>query len=256
MLDTMVTKMEIRSEAERLGAKNTGFCSVDTWKEHQIQPEEYWPQTILPWARSVIVMGIPLYVPMVASTPSMIYQELYNTTNRILDDLAYRMTGFLVERGCRAMYFPRDGYSGMDALLRDPTAAFSHVLAAYYSGLGTIGDSHNLITPEYGPRVRIVSVVTDIELEPDPMMTGDLCIHCGRCLKECPAGCFTDDGHPYSMDMMRCTEHHVGLKRQGHWPCGMCIKVCPVGDDLRPYREIAPISPRGIEHCERKGSLS
>lgn len=252
----MLTDDDIRSAAERFGAKAVGICSVDAWEEHPIQPREYWPQTIVPWARSVIVMGIPLYVPMVATTPSMIYQELYNTTNRILDDLAYRMTGFLTESGCRAMYFPRDGYSGLDALLKDPTGAFSHVLAACYSGLGTIGDSHNLITPEFGPRVRIVSVVTDAELEPDSMISENLCIHCRRCLRGCPAGCFTDDKRPYTMDMRSCTEHHIELKRQGHWPCGMCIRVCPVGDDMKLYREVVPVSPEGIEHCRRKGSLS
>ncbi len=250
------TQEDVRSAAERFGARIVGFCSVERWDEHPLQPMEYRPKSILPWARSVVVMGIPLYVPMIATTPSMVYQELYNTTNRILDDMAYRMTGFLTGNGYRAMYFPRDGYSGMDALLKDPTAAFSHVLAAYYAGLGTIGDSHNLITPEYGPRVRMVSVVTDAVFEPDDMIDGDLCIHCRRCLKKCPAGCFTDDGRPYSMDMERCTEHHIELKKQGHWPCGVCIKVCPVGKDMELYRDVAPVSPEGLEHCERKGSLS
>ena len=29
------------------------------------------------------------------------------------------------------------------------SAAFSHVVAGYYAGLGTFGDSHNLITKEF-----------------------------------------------------------------------------------------------------------
>ena len=46
-------------------------------------------------------------------------------------------------------------------------AAFSHVVAAYYAGMGSIGDSHNLITKEFGPRIRLVSILTDAPIPPD-----------------------------------------------------------------------------------------
>lgn len=75
----MSTKEDVRSAAERFGARIVGFCSVERWDEHPLQHMEYRPKSILPWARSVVVMGIPLYVPMIATTPSMVYQELYNT---------------------------------------------------------------------------------------------------------------------------------------------------------------------------------
>ena len=250
-------KADVIGEARRLGMSLVRTCPVGRWDEHPLQSGDYRPKNILPWAENVVVMGIPLYVPMVATTPSMVYQELYNTTNRILDDAGYRMAGYLVSQGYRAMYFPRDGYFGIDALLDDPEAAFSHVLAGYYSGMGTIGDSHNLITREFGPRVRIVSVVTDAPLEADPMLEEDLCIHCGKCLRGCPSKCFTDDGtRPYRMDMRACTEHHIQLKKERHWPCGICIKVCPVGDDMVMYRGVRPVSPEGIVHCGKKGSRS
>lgn len=54
--------------------------------------------------------------------------------------------------------------------MKNPNAAFSHIISAYYAGIGTIGDSHNLITKEFGPGVRIVSVLTDALIEPDPKL--------------------------------------------------------------------------------------
>lgn len=92
----------------------------------------------------------------------MVYQELYDTSNRVLDDMAYRLTNYIVNRlGYKAIFFPRDCYYNIDVLVDNPNAAFSHVMAGYYAGMGTIGDSHNLITKEFGPRLRIVSILTD-----------------------------------------------------------------------------------------------
>ncbi len=68
-------------------------------------------------------------------------------------------------------------------LVDNPNVAFSHVMAGYYAGMGTIGDSHNLIIKEFGPRLRIVSILTDALIPADPMPEKDLCIYCKKCLK-------------------------------------------------------------------------
>ena len=248
-------KRKVSEKALELGAALVRTCPTDRWSEHPIQDKAYWPRSIWPWAENAVVLGIPLFAPMVATTPSMVYQELYNTSNRILDDMAYRMTSWLTSMGFRAAYFPRDCYFSVETLLGNHRAAFSHVLAAYYAGMGTIGDSHNLITPEFGPRVRMVTVLTDADMEPDPMLGEQLCIHCGRCLRKCPSKAFSDAGEDvYRMDWDACTRHHLELKRQRHWPCGRCIAVCPVGEDLRSYRGSKVATDQGIGHCRTYGS--
>ena len=253
--DPAELKRTVVDKALELGAALVRSCPTDRWSEHPIQDSDYWPRSIWPWAENAIVLGVPLPVPIVASTPSMVYQELYQTSNRILDDMGYRMSSWLVSEGYRAMFFPRDCYYSIEALRDDPTAAFSHVLAGYYSGMGTIGASHNLLTREYGPRVRMVTVLTDADIETDPMLDRDLCIHCGKCRRGCPSNAFSEgEGGFYGMDMTRCVDHHLELKRQRHWPCGMCISVCPIGDDLLPYRGVDAITDAGREHCSRHGS--
>lgn len=56
------------------------------------------------------------------------------------------------------------------------------------------------------------------------------------------------------MDKVVCTEYHVDLVNQHHWPCGKCVSVCPVGDDMKVYRGSEIVSKEGIKHCQSFGS--
>ena len=122
-------------------------------------------------------------------------------------------------------------------LRKNPAAAFSHVWAAYYAGLGTIGRNHTLITRKYGPRHRLVSVFTALEVEGDPMIEEELCVRCGFCEKFCPEGVYTarsgDSGAGNSyMDKIACAEQTF-TGPYNH--CGFCVKTCPVGEDRRLF---------------------
>lgn len=249
-------KQAIWDKARDLDVNLIRACPVERWEEFPLQPPDFWPQNIWPWVKNVIVLGIPLYAPMMRTTPSMVYQELYDTSNRVLDDIAYRLTNFITTRlGYKAVFFPRDCYYSIEVLVPNPNAAFSHVLAGYYAGMGTIGDSHNLITPEFGPRLRLVSILTDAPLPADPMLEKNLCIHCKKCLRSCPSHCFQENGEDiYQMDKVACTKYHVEIKQAHHWPCGVCAHVCPVGDDLKLYRDGPMVTPAGVQHCQEYGS--
>jgi len=105
--------------------------------------------------------------------------------------------------------------------------------AAFAAGLGTFGLSAGLIT-EAGIAVRIGSIVTALELEPDPRPYGDepyaWCSRCEECVNRCPVnGVFPD---PALRDKKRCYEHLNGPMNQDRheqygWldvelGCGMC----------------------------------
>jgi epoxyqueuosine reductase QueG len=233
-------KQQILRKARREGASLVGFAPVERWAEYGETAEAFFPQRVFPFAQTVIVLAVPIFIPVLDTTPSIVYSELYNTTNRLLDEMAYRLAVYINGKGYRAVSFPRDGYGDISVLVDRPEAAFSHVLAARYAGLGTIGFNHTLLTREYGPRVRLVSVLTDARIAPDPVIAKDLCIRCQLCRKCCPTASFTDTGQPVAaMDKRGCALYHKTLKERYSYPCGVCIKVCPIGADRKRYGNYA-----------------
>lgn len=76
-----------------------------------------------------------------------------------------------------------------------PPDLFIHFrLCAVACGVGEIGWSKMLLTPEFGPMQRVMFLFTDAELEPDPMYDGPkLCKMCMKCARECPGGCIPSD---------------------------------------------------------------
>lgn len=233
------TKEALRKKCDQLDVPLLGVAPVGRWDEEPFRPwvpEEFRPRGIYPEARSVIVIGIPVELPALETSPSIFYREVYNTVNRLLDDSAYRIATMLGEMGHPSIFVPRDGYGGMDVLRDRPVAFFSHRHAAYLAGLGTFGVNNMLLTPRYGPRVRFTSILTTADVPPDDVMSGDLCTRCMRCARSCPAHAIEEGAYPSTLTIKdRCTEHNIGLASRYISPCGICIKVCPVGEDRELY---------------------
>jgi len=64
--------------------------------------------------------------------------------------------------------------------------------AAVLAGLGVIGENNILVTPQYGPRVRLRALFIEAELEPTESLAGfDPCAGCDRpCRRACPKDAF------------------------------------------------------------------
>jgi epoxyqueuosine reductase QueG len=234
-------KSRITREARRLGANLVGYAPVTRWTGGELA-ESYWPTSVWPQAKTVIVLGVPMLLPIIESTPSINYQEMYNAANQILDQAAFRLAAWLNDLGHAAIYLTRDGYGNLEILRRKPAASFSHVMAGKYAGLGTIGASHLLLTREYGPRVRLVSVFTSAELPGDPLIEGELCNGCRLCIRLCPVKAFSPVKGRLIADMDKdaCTARHQQLRLESHWPCGICAKVCGAGADRKLYGRTDP----------------
>jgi epoxyqueuosine reductase len=231
-------KRKIEREARRLGASLVGFAPVSRWAEFGDVPPAYHPTALWEMARGVIVLGVPMLLPVLESTPSINYQEMYNASNVLLDQIAYRLCLFLNELGHASIPLPRDGYGNLEILLKKMPGCFSHVFAGKYAGLGTVAYSHNLVNPEYGPRARYVSIFTAAELPGSPMLEKDLCNKCLLCERLCPARAFITlpDKLIAGFDAIACTKHHQELVKESRFPCGVCAKVCPVGRDRKLYK--------------------
>lgn len=233
------TMEAIRAKCKSLDIPLVGAAPVERWEEEHLRPwvpPEFRPRYVYPEARSVVVIGLPIDLPVLETTPSIFYHEEYGLVNRLLDQNAYRIANMLTSSGSPSIFTPRDGYGSLEVLKASPLAFFSHRHAAYLAGLGTFGMNNMLLTPQYGPRVRFTSVLTTAKLPAGPIMGTGLCIRCGRCVRSCPANALVEEDYPAGLTRKdRCTSYNSGLAARYISPCGICIKVCPVGEDRKKF---------------------
>ncbi len=78
------------------------------------------------------------------------------------------------------------------------------------AGLGEIGDSGALLTEQFGPFQRIAFILTDAELEPDPIQIPHLCDQCGECIRACPGHAITS---PRNINSWQCAVYYNGANR-------------------------------------------
>jgi epoxyqueuosine reductase len=233
-------KMALLNRCESMEIPMVGVANVERWSDPPFlpwMPEEFYPQSIFPGTRSVIVIGLPISLPALETSPSIYYRELYNTVNSLLDQYTYRLASFLTDRGYPSVFVPRDGYGSIEVLLENPIAFFSHRHAAMLAGIGTFGINNMILTPGYGPRVRFGSILSTADLPPDPLLETQLCIHCMRCVKMCPSNALNKESYPKGLtDKKACSYYSAELNERYISPCGICIKVCPVGEDRIIFR--------------------
>ncbi len=260
-------KQSLLEKCREMEIPLVGVANVGRWESPPFQPwmpEAFYPQSIYPEARSVVVIGLPVTLPVLESAPSIHYAELYKTLNLLLDQYTYRLAAFLTERGHPSMFIPRDGYGSADVLRDNPVAFFSHRHAALLAGLGNFGVNNALLTRQFGPRVRFGSLFTTAELPPDPLLEEELCTRCMQCVYACPAGALDESGYPEGLtDKAACTAHNIALGRRYISPCGICIKVCPVGEDRKIFgresvsiytdRDAFPAYHRAWDHVRSYG---
>ncbi|MEW6673384.1 MAG: 4Fe-4S double cluster binding domain-containing protein [Thermodesulfobacteriota bacterium] len=166
--------------------------------------------------------------PAVART----YDYLYFTVNRALDRIALQISILLNRNGFQTHLVPAS--DKVDDIKMQ--GLFSHKLAARLAGLGWIGPSCLLITPDAGPRVRWVTVLTDALLAPGEPMESR-CGDCRKCVEACPPKAFTGryfdprEHRDARFMVKRCDDYrrHLQSKVTGTRTCGMCVQACPFG---------------------------
>lgn len=63
---------------------------------------------------------------------------------------------------------------------------FSHRYGAVAAGIGRLGWSGNVITPQYGAAIHLGTVLTSAKLESDPLLEENPCDCCKMCVASCP----------------------------------------------------------------------
>lgn len=206
-----ILKNQIKKFAKKKGAELIGFTSTISFPETLPGCR---PTDLLKQARSVLVMAMRIPFGSATPRPNISYLEFgYYGLETFLNELAYKVALFVEDKGYIAMPIPagRDILS-LDILEESPEpkvimkGSFDVRRAAVEAGLGQLGVNNCLVTSEYGSRVRLVAVITSLEVEPDPRkewgVVPDFCKSCGfRCCKACPAKALSGKG---AVDHYRC----------------------------------------------------
>jgi epoxyqueuosine reductase len=160
----------------------------------------------------------------------------YDVVNGRLDQISSLLAGRLQKEGYRSMPVPASERIDDERIC----AMFSHKMAANLAGLGWIGKSCLLITPEYGPRVRWTTVLTDYPFSNVGRPIGPRCGECRECVNACPVGAFTgrtfdqDEPREARYDARKCEDYHKEMEKQAPKPvCGMCVYICPHGRNIK-----------------------
>ena len=177
-----------------------------------------------PYLRA-IVMGIPLNsaaLEGLKDAPTPIYFHAYRQLNYRLDVAAFNVAQALVEQGNRAL-----AIAASQIIERDPPRGhISHRHLGTAAGIGWMGRSGLLVTPAFGARVRLVTVLTDALLNRGAVMPFS-CGECVACIRACPARAIAKS--PEDFRLAACCAKLTEFTRIpyiGQHICGVCVKAC------------------------------
>lgn len=156
----------------------------------------------------------------------------YTVVNDRLDLIASKLSSFLNQKGYRSMPIVvaerTDDENAMPSV--------SHKMIAHIAGLGWIGKSCLLVTPDHGPRVRFITVLTNAPVEAVDNPIEQKCGNCMECVKICPSQAIkgvnyvSGKSREDRLDFKKCQNHFFELKKTKKWDvCGLCLYACPHG---------------------------
>jgi epoxyqueuosine reductase QueG len=230
-------KEQIRKLIRSWGADVCGFADVERFDNVS---EECNPAEIFTDCKSVISFGIALPKGLFKVPPRLIY-GYYNTfCQSEVDRIAFKAAKHLEESyHCVAVPMPCDSpYEYWDIEKMEGRGLLSMKRIAVAAGLGTIGKNALLLNKQFGNRLTLGTVLTDLELTSDPLAESLCMKKCRKCVVSCPVNAIENE----TVNQKLCRMHTYGKTKRGFdtVDCNRCRTVCPicygenVSNDLKP----------------------
>ncbi len=193
----MLNSEEVKAYAKECGADLVGIGSMDRWEGAPFHRD---PRHIFPEAKSCISMAFRIprgylrgieegtcFAPYTALGYAGINE---NYAPKVIRELCCFIEDYGFEAVPQPNIYLRDNvHQNISRPVAPdrpaPDILIDQRIAAYICGLGEFGWSKVFLTPEFGPLQRFVTVLTDAELEPDPIFEGKVCDRCMSCARAC-----------------------------------------------------------------------
>ena len=154
--------------------------------------------------------------------PTQLYFHHYRQANFFLDRVAFSLVNFIQQQGYSALPIPASQIIDWE----HQKGHLSHKKVALEAGLGFMGRNNLLVNPDYGARIRLVTMLTDLPLKYDHRIEGG-CGTCKRCMIACPAGAIRERQEDF--EHLKCFEQLRLFRKRDHigqYICGVCVKAC------------------------------
>ena len=235
------------------GASTVGISNVERFEG---APKGHHPSDLLHKARSVVTFGVALLhnalhweghlnnseLVLPKHRKDLLQNYFYEQSgfalvNDCLNRMALGMSNFLESQGYFSLFFPASYGDKKDVIKKwipSGLGLFSQRHAAVRAGLGEFGLNNVVVTPQYGPRIRFNSVITEAELTPSPLLEEKVCLgeKCSICLKKCPGAIsLRSEFDPEALWYNTPAQTNIAMCKElngPHYCLGRCIKVCPV----------------------------
>jgi epoxyqueuosine reductase QueG len=255
---------QFKAHARSVGADLLGIAPIARFDE---LPAGKRPTAIFPDARSVVVVGKRIARGALRGVEEGTQFELYQLfgrdwlNNRVLATATFRTAEFLEEHGWEAAPLPNlpPETPPMGIAVRPhqppPNVMLDFDDAAVRAGLGEIGRCGWLLTPQFGPRQRVQLILTDAELEADPLLKDAVCDHCLGGISVCPLGALSLEQER----ALRVSGKEMRVAEVDYAKCQSCRngaepnRLHPAG---KPDRLAAACARACLHHLEERGRLA
>ena len=193
--------------------------------------------------------------------PTLEYYDYYNQINFELAELTRKIQDDLIRIGVDSLIIKPTislGAKENEKYEKTLTYDISHKMVATRAGLGWIGKTDLFISKTFGPRLRLVSILTrqNPGIDSTPIEVSK-CGKCIVCVEKCPAQAATGElwnihiHRDNFFDAYKCREKCGQLARErlhiDKRICGICVSVCPIGK--RNKKQIAFSTTDNITAC-------
>ncbi|MBP5531774.1 MAG: hypothetical protein J6Y54_07090, partial [Lentisphaeria bacterium] len=212
LTDPHEAALAVKRKALELGADVVGIGNIERWEGAPVQMD---PRQIMPECKSIVGMVFRVERGSMRGIEEGTFFSNYSAmgyggiTYLYMPITVINLSKFIEDQGCEAIPMGHQSdWRGIDngGFLKKnfsrpvrpgqaaPDVMLPLRIAAFLCGIGEIGFSKMFLSPQFGPRCRVGMVLTDVELEPDPIYDGPkLCNRCMACVKACPGHCFPTD---------------------------------------------------------------
>ncbi len=232
MMNKEVLTTEVKSFAKSLGADLVGIADLSPFKGYITIPEN-----LLDPYTNAISIAVHLdddIIDSIIDSPTPEYADHYRAVNMLLDKITSQIVTWISAKGFISQAIPASLIVDEERLL----GSISHKAIARIAGIGWQGKNLLIISPQYGPRIRLATVLTNMSLIADQPLK-NRCGKCEECFKACPSSAirnvFTESHYNTREDAVYIERCYSRLKTFKANPkiratiCGVCIKACPFG---------------------------